>query len=132
MRKIEYIVIYGDTDAGQVVYYANYFRWFEGGRRELFRSLKVDYSVLHKHGIIIPVVEAHCNYFHPAKYDDVVVVETKIAEINDKSIKFENSVYRKKSRKLLASGYTINVFVDQKKMKSIKIPNDVRKKIKLG
>lgn len=41
MHKIEHRVIYGDTDAGQVVYYANYLRWFESGRRELLRSLKI-------------------------------------------------------------------------------------------
>ena len=94
MHKIEHRVIYGDTDAGQVVYYANYFRWFESGRREILRSLKVNYLKLEKRGIITPVVEAHCNYFHPARYDDVVVVETKIAEIKEKSIRFENKIPR--------------------------------------
>ncbi|MBI4454185.1 acyl-CoA thioesterase [Candidatus Woesearchaeota archaeon] len=131
MHKIEHRVIYGDTDAGQVVYYANYFRWFESGRRELFRSLKIDYIELDKSGIITPVVEAHCSYFHPARYDDIVVVETRISEIKEKSIKFENKVFRKKDRKLLAAGYTINVFVDKKKMKSIKISESIRKKIKI-
>jgi len=132
MHKIEHRVIYGDTDAGGVVYYANYFRWFESGRRELFRSLKIDYNALEKKGIITPVVEAHCNYFLPARYDDVVVVETRIAEIKDKSVKFENKVFRKKGRKLLAHGYTVNVFVDWKKMESIKMPDYIKKKLKLG
>ncbi len=81
MHKIEHRVIYGDTDAGQVVYYANYLRWFESGRRELFRSFKIDYIALDKRGIITPVVEAHCDYFHPARYDDIIIVETKISEI---------------------------------------------------
>ena len=132
MHKIEHRVIYGDTDAGQVVYYANYFRWFESGRREILRSMKINYLELEKRGIITPVVEAHCNYFHPARYDDVVIVETKIADVKEKSIKFENNIFRKKGKKLLAAGYTINVFVDKKKMKSIKIPDDLRKKIRIG
>ena len=132
MHKIEHRVIYGDTDAGQVVYYANYFRWFESGRREIMRSLKIDYLELDKRGIITPVVEAHCNYFHPARYDDVVIIETRIAEVKDKSIKFENRVFRKTDKKLLAAGYTVNVFVDKKNMKSMEIPDDLRKKIKLG
>ena len=79
MHKSEHRVIYGDTDAGQVVYYANYFRWFESGRREMMRGLKINYLELDKRGIITPVVEAHCNYFHPARYDDVVLVETRIS-----------------------------------------------------
>lgn len=132
MHKIEHRVIYGDTDAGQVVYYANYFRWFESGRREIFRSLKIEYGALDKRGIITPVVEAHCNYFYPARYDDIVIVETRISEVKEKSVKFEQRIYRKKDKKLLASGYTINVFVDKKRMKSVKIPSDIRKRLKLG
>ena len=132
MHKIEHRVIYGDTDAGQVVYYANYFRWFESGRREIFRNLKIDYRELDKRGMITPVVEAHCNYYHPARYDDIVIIETKIAEIKEKSIKFEQKIYRKKDKKLLASGYTINVCVNKSKMKSMPLPQDVRKKLKMG
>ena len=132
MHRIEHRVIYADTDAGGVVYYANYFKWFESGRRELLRSLKIDYTALHNKGIITPVVQAHCDYYHPARYDDVVIVETKIEEVKEKSVKFVNKIFRKNGRKLLAEGYTINVFVDWKEMKSVKIPGDVRKKIKLG
>ena len=132
MHKTEHRVIYGDTDAGGVVYYANYFRWFESGRREMFRSLKIDYAALSKKGVITPVVEAHCNYYAPARYDDVVVVETRISEIKEKSVKSENKVIRKKDKKLLASGYTVNVFVGKEKTKSIKIPDDVRRKLRIG
>ena len=132
MHKTEHRVIYGDTDAGQVVYYANYFRWFESGRREIMRSLDISYTALDKRGVITPVVEAHCNYFHPARYDDIIVVETRISEVKEKSVKFEQKIYRKKDKKLLASGYTINVFVGKKKMKSMKIPKDIRNKIKIG
>lgn len=132
MHKTEHRVIYGDTDAGQVVYYANYFRWFESGRRELFRDLKINYAELDKKGIITPVVEAHCNYFHSARYDDIAVIETRISEVKEKSIRFDYRIFRKKGRKLLASGYTINVFVSRKKMKSMKIPDDLRRKIRIG
>ena len=96
------------------------------------RSLKINYLELEKRGIITTVVESHCNYFHPARYDDVVIIETRIAEVKDKSIKFENRVFRKTDKKLLAAGYTVNVFVDKKNMKSMEIPDDLRKKIKLG
>lgn len=132
MQNTEHRVIYADTDAGQVVYYATYFRWFESGRREILRKLKIDYGLLDNSGIIVPVVEAHCNYFHPAKYDDVVVIETKISEVKDKSIRFDYRILRKNGRKLLAAGHTVNVFVDKKSMKSIKIPQNVRKKLKIG
>ena len=131
MHKAEHRVIYADTDAGQVVYYANYLRWFESGRRELFRSLKIDYAVLDKKGIITPVVEVHCNYFYPARYDDVVIVETRIVDVKEKSIKFDYRVFRKNDKKLLARGYTVNVFADKKKIRSIKIPNGIKRKIRI-
>jgi len=132
MHKIEHRIIYGDTDAGQVVYYANYFRWFEAGRREIFRNLKINYADLDRKGIITPVVEAHCNYFHPARYDDIVVIETRISDVKEKSVRFDYNIFRKKGRKLIASGYTVNVFVNKKKMKSTKIPDNLRINLKIG
>ena len=128
-NKIEPRVIYADTDAGGVVYYANYLRWFESGRREIFRDLDINYTGLEKKGFIAPVVELHCNYFYPARYDDIIIVETTITEVKDKSVKFEYRISRKKDGKLLVSGYTVNVFVDRKKMKSVPIPDYIRKKI---
>ncbi|MBI2657106.1 acyl-CoA thioesterase [Candidatus Woesearchaeota archaeon] len=132
MHKIEHRVIYGDTDAGQVAYYANYFRWFESGRREIMRALGISYIKLERSGVITPVVEAHCNYFHPARYDDIVVVETRISELKEKSVKFGYKISRKGDKRLLAAGHTVNVFVDKKKMKSMKIPDGIRKKIRIG
>ena len=61
MHKTEHRVIYADTDAGQVVYYANYLRWFECKRRELCRKLGIGLFFPDKDGTIAPVVEMHCN-----------------------------------------------------------------------
>ena len=132
MNTVEHRVLYSDTDSGQVVYYANYLKWFESGRRELIRKLGIDLAKLEGEGIIVPVIEVKCNYLSPARYDDIIEVETRISEVNDKTIKFEYEIYNKQGRKLLAAGYTVNVFVDKKKMKSVPIPNDIRKKLKLG
>ena len=132
MHKTEHRVIYADTDAGQVVYYANYLRWFESGRREICRELGIDLASLDKDGMIVPVVEVHCNYLHPARYDDDIIVETKISEIKDKSIRFDYRIFRKNDGKLLVTGHTVNVFVNKKKMKSEKIPEEIRKKLKIG
>ena len=129
-NKVEHRVIYADTDAGKVVYYANYLKWFESGRRELFRDLRISYLDIEKRNFIVPVVEAHCNYLHPARYDDVIVVETRISEVKEKSVRFEYKITKKNDKKLLAEGYTINVFVDREKMKSVPIPKDIRKNIK--
>src|SRR6266849_10224417 len=62
-------VIYGDTDQMGVVYYANYFRYFEFGRSEYFRRLHRSYRDLELEGSFLPVVEATCHYRAPARYD---------------------------------------------------------------
>ena len=130
MHKTEHRVIYADTDAGGVVYYANYLRWFEAGRRELFRSLVIDYNSLKSKGIMVPVVEVHCNFLLPARYDELLMLQTSITEVKEKSIKFEYKLFKKDGMQLLVTGYTVNVFVDAKEMKSTKIPDDIKKKIK--
>ncbi len=119
-------VYYADTDHGQVVYYANYLKWFEVGRTEVLRQAGFNYADFEKQGIIAPVVEVHCNYKQPAKYDDVIIIKTAIESIGNSSIKFHYEIIRKKDNKLLAEGYTVNVFVDIKTMKSAKIPDNLR------
>ncbi len=130
INKIELRVYYADTDHEGVVYYANYLRWFEIGRTEILRQHGYDYLDIEKKDIIVPVVEVKCNYYDSAKYNDVVIIETAIEKIGNSSIKFNYNVIRKIDKKLLAEGYTVNVFVDRKTMKSVKIPEELRKALK--
>ena len=124
---IEIRVYYADTDHEGVVYYANYLRWFEIGRTEILRQCGYDYSDIEKKNIIVPVVEVKCNYNDSARYNDMIIIESSIDRIGNSSMKFNYKIIRKKDEKLLAEGYTINVFVDRKTMKSIKIPEELRK-----
>lgn len=120
-------VYYADTDHEGVVYYANYLKWFEIGRTEILRQYGYDYSDIEKKSIIVPVVEVKCSYKQSAKYNDVIIINTTIGNIGNSSIKFNYEIIRKSDKELLAEGYTINVFVDRKTMKSIKIPEELRK-----
>ena len=126
-NETEQRVYYADTDHEGVVYYANYLRWFEIGRTEILRQYGYDYLDIEKKSIIVPVVEAKCSYRQSAKYNDVIVINTAIGNIGNSSIKFNYEIIRKSNKELLAEGYTVNVFVDRKTMKSIKIPEELRK-----
>lgn len=126
-NSTEVRVYYADTDHEGVVYYANYLKWFEIGRTEILRQYGYDYSGIEKKDIIVPVVEVKCSYKQSAKYNDVVIINTTIGNIGNSSIMFNYEIIRKKDKKLLAEGYTINVFVDRKTMKSIEIPEELRK-----
>ncbi|PID76980.1 MAG: thioesterase [Deltaproteobacteria bacterium] len=123
-------VIYGDTDAGRVVYNANYLRYFEIGRTELMRKWICSYSEIERQGFILPVVECHIRYKAPAYYDDLLVIETSIAELSKIKCRFNCRILREEEgrEKLLAKGYTIHVAVD-KNGKLVRLPDGVMNKL---
>ena len=120
-------VYYADTDHGGVVYYANYLKWFEVGRTEILRQAGFDCNDFEKQGVIAPVVEVHCSYKQPVKYNDIVIIKTIIENIGNSSIKFNYKIIRKSDNESVAEGCTVNVFVNKKTMKSTKIPDNLRK-----
>jgi acyl-CoA thioester hydrolase len=110
MERCEIRVIYGDTDQMGVVYYANYLRWFEAGRTEFLRAKGLSYSDFEaKEKLILPVVEAGVTYRQPARYDDLVAVETRLADVRRASARFEYEVRR--GGDLLATGFTVHACV---------------------
>ena len=125
----EYSVIYADIDPMGVVYYSNYLSWFERGRTEFFREIELPYTEVVKHGIMIPVSEVYCKYHKPARYDDVVQIETAVSSFKRVRIVFEYELYRKTDRTLLVSGYTKHAFLDSNG-KIVKIPDFIHEKIK--
>ena len=105
-HRTTYRVIYGDTDNMGQAYYGNYFRWFEIGRSEMFRSLGLPYKAVEDNGIFLPVAESHCKYEVPAKYDDILVIETSLDDKFRASLKFDYKIYREDGQTLIARGYT--------------------------
>jgi len=125
----EYRVIFSDIDSMGVVYYANYLSWFERGRTEFFREIELPYTEIVKQGIMIPVAEVYCKYHKPARYDDVVQIETTVSSFKRVSIVFDCEIYRKSDRTLLVSGHTKHAFLDLNG-KIVKIPDFIHEKIK--
>jgi acyl-CoA thioester hydrolase len=112
MAKTEIRVIYGDTDQMGVVYYGNYLRFFEAARSDFLRERSTRWrDVESTHGIYLPVVEAKVNYKRPAFYDDMLVIETMLAELGRASLRFEYRVLR--GDDLLATGHTVHACVDK-------------------
>ena len=97
-------VIFGDTDQMGVVYYANYLRYFEGARAHYWRELGRSYKDLEEAGIALPVVEAHCNYKRPARYEDLLEIDVGVGEVRGASLRFVYTV--KRGSELLADGHT--------------------------
>ena len=113
MHRFTFRVRYGDTDQMGFAYYANYLRWFEVGRAEMLRSLGTTYREVEADGTGLPVVEAKCRYLKPARYDDLLAIETGVAELGRASVRFGYRVVRESDGELLAFGHTEHCFLDR-------------------
>ena len=106
-------VRYAETDQMGVVYHSNFFVWFEVGRVELLRSLGFSYKEMEQvDDSHIVVVEVHCRYEKPARYDDVLRVRTRIAESTRRTLRFSYEVFHDSTGERLATGFTHHVICD--------------------
>jgi acyl-CoA thioester hydrolase len=103
-------VRYAETDATGIVYYANYFIYFEVGRIELFRKLGLPYDKR------LPIVETTCRYRASATFDDELEIHTVVEELRVKSFRLGSRVYRRDpcggELQLLVEGVTVMVTTD--------------------
>lgn len=99
-------VIYGDTDMMGVVYYANYFRYFEAGRNEFLRAHGLEYKDFEKGGFALPVVNAAARYHAPARYDDELTLETSLTEVRFSTLRIAYRLTRDADESLIATGDT--------------------------
>jgi acyl-CoA thioester hydrolase len=105
-------VRYAETDKMGVVYYANFLVWFEVARADLLRSLGWTYREMESAGISLPVIEAHCEYQRPARYDDEIQVRTEGRMLSAVRMKFSYTVVRCADQSVAAEGYTVHAAVD--------------------
>lgn len=107
-------VRYGETDQMCVAYYAHYFTWFEVGRSDLLRQLGMSYREIEDESVFLPVVESHCRYIKPARYDDLLQVTTQVSQPGRARLFFEYQVHRVGDGELLATGTTLHVAMDDR------------------
>jgi acyl-CoA thioester hydrolase len=107
-------VRYAETDQMGVVYYGNYFTWFEIGRVELCRQLGFEYKRMEiEDDSFIVVADAHCRYKRPARFDDLLAIRTKIAESQRRTVRFDYEIVNHASGEVLATGDTLHVICDR-------------------
>lgn len=111
-HTMETRVTYRDTDQMGMVYYANYFVYFEMGRTDLLRSMGRTYRSCEEDGIYLPVLEAHCQYLASARYDDVLLITARVTRWTRAALDFEYEVRRKDGGELLVRGATKHAFMN--------------------
>ena len=106
-------VRYAETDQMGVVYYANFFIWFEIGRVEFLRQVGFDYRDMEREdGCFIAVVDARCRYKSPARYDEEIIIRTRLRSMRGKLVHFGYEVLRSADSTLLAEGETTHIVTD--------------------
>jgi acyl-CoA thioester hydrolase len=106
-------VRYAETDQMGVVYYANYFVWFEVARTDLLRSLGWTYREMEAEGVLLPVIEAQCNYRRPARYDDDVEIRTSCTVTSPVRMEFSYEIDIAGGENPVAVGRTRHAAVDR-------------------
>lgn len=108
-------VRYAETDQMGVVYYANYFTWFEIGRVELCRQLGFEYKQMElEDDSYIVVAEAQCRYKRPATFDDVLIIRTRVTKSQRRTVRFGYEILSQESGETIATGETLHVICDRR------------------
>ncbi len=129
-NRTTFRVIYKDTDAEGVVYYANYLGWFEAGRGELLREHNISLTDLkNKENLVFAVRDLQCEYLKPAVYDDEIIVETEIANLSPARIVFSQKIIRKKDSEILTQATTTLFPINLKTFKPTRMPESVSRQI---
>lgn len=95
-----------------IAHHTAYMVWFEAGRTEYTRAMGLPYRQVEESGTRLVVVEVHCRYHRPARYDDVLVVQTTVRELTRATITFEYVVRRKDDQTVLVEGSTVHAATD--------------------
>jgi len=110
LRVTRLRVRYAETDQMGVVYYANYFVWFEVGRTDWLRETGWSYRAMEADGVSLPVIEAHSDYRQPSRYDDEIEVRTRATLLSPIRMRFDYEVVRDGT--VLTTGHTVHVAID--------------------
>lgn len=122
-------VRYGETDQMGYLYYGQYPAYYEIGRVEMLRSLGLTYRAMEEElRIMMPVMNVHMRYVRPARYDELLTIQTSLRKMPDKYITFHMEILNEKG-KLVNGGRVQLCFVDMTTQKTVTVPGVLREKL---
>ncbi len=111
VAKVPIRVRYAETDAQAVVYHSNYFVYFEVGRTDWMAQTGIPYSAVEERGFGLFIAEGHIRYLKSARYDDELIVETRLAELRTRSCTFNYRIHKDGENETLVEGWTALVCI---------------------
>lgn len=124
---MEYCVQFGETDRAGIVYYPNYYKWFDMATHAFFKSIHMPTKELEATDqMIIPLLEAHCNFERPLTDDDELLIVTTVAEVNNKTFKLTHEIFCNGIR--TSHGYELRGWVKKEgeRISAVPIPDSIR------
>jgi acyl-CoA thioester hydrolase len=115
-------VRFADTDAQGIAHNASYLVWFEVARVEYLRLYAGGYQTLRDHGVEALVLESHCRYVVPSRFDDVLMIHARCIDLRGARFRFEYVIVRDDGT-LMADGYTAHACVDAATLRPTRIPD---------
>ncbi len=103
-------VRYCETDRMGIVHHSRYYPWFEVGRTAWIKALGYSYGQMEEDGVLLPLTETHCSYLLGAKYEDELVIQTRLTALSAARCTFSYTVLR--GDEVLAKGRTVHGFVN--------------------
>jgi len=122
---LEFRVRYAETDQMAVVYHAEYLVWCEMGHTEYMRRLGASYASIERSGTLLVVADASIRYHAPARYDDIVRVETTLSDVRSRALTFDYAIFNANDGTRLVTARTMLIALDRAGRPS-PIPADVR------
>ena len=106
-------VYYKDIDQMGIVYYSRYFEFFELARTELLDSIGFAVKDIEKDGFFLPVVSASCDYKKSARFEDKLLIESRIAQMPSARLQIDYNVLNENDHSIVATGKTVHGFIDK-------------------
>jgi acyl-CoA thioester hydrolase len=113
MSRTERRVIFGETDAMRIVYYGNYLKYFEVGRAEFFRQYDSPFTHYIRKGLYLAVTHASVSYHRPARYDDVLIIETRMTRLGRATLDMGYTILDKATGDQVTTGMTGHALLDE-------------------
>ena len=115
INRVEVLVRFNEADPLGIVWHGHYIRYFEDGREAFGNKYGVGYLDFDKNGFIVPIVSIKCDYKRSLRYGDRVIVETRFLPTEAAKMTFNYFLYKAASGELVATGSSVQVFLDRDK-----------------
>lgn len=126
-NELQLTVEFGNTDAAGIVFYPNYFMWFDKATHWLFRNMQLPPKELQsKLNIILPLLDAQCTFEKALMYDDLITIKSTIVEVNRKTFKVQHEIFKDGVRACIGNEIRGWVKKEGSHIAATLIPDDIR------